>query len=74
MVKCQSCSYEKEIHSSGAHVTEGGSVMVYDTTDEFSCPNCDVNNDNLFETMENVEETGKIIEVAFTLSEIIFVK
>lgn len=54
MVKCQSCSYEKEIYSSGAHATEGGSLIVYETADEFSCPNCNV------ETMEDVEKTGKI--------------
>ena len=33
--KCETCNYEKIIHSSG------GCVKVYSEDDGFSCPNCD---------------------------------
>ena len=49
-IKCQSCSYEKEIYSSGVHSTEGGSLKVYDTADEFFCPNCNVEDDTVLES------------------------
>ena len=62
-LKCQSCSYEQEIYSSGVHATEGGSLMVYDTADEFSCPNCYAN-DTLMEAKEIVEKPGKISSFA----------
>ena len=39
--KCETCNYEKIIHSSGVHHDEGGCVKVYSEEDEFSCPNCD---------------------------------
>ena len=39
--KCKSCSYEQVIYSSGAHVSESGSVRVYGDEDTFHCPNCD---------------------------------
>ena len=38
--KCDSCTYEKEIHSSGVHESEGGSLKIYSEEDEFSCPKC----------------------------------
>lgn len=39
-VKCDTCTYEKEIHSSGVHETEGGSLKVYCEDDAFICPKC----------------------------------
>ena len=39
--KCQTCDYKQVIHTGGAHLSEGGSLMVYDAEDRFSCPNCD---------------------------------
>ena len=38
--KCQTCDHEQVIHTGGVHVTEGGSLKVYDEEDMFSCPNC----------------------------------
>ena len=55
-MKCQSCSYEKEIYSSGVHTTEGGSLMVYGAADDFFCPNCNTD-DTEMETI--VEKPGK---------------
>jgi hypothetical protein len=39
--KCQTCDYEKTIHTGGVHCSEGGSFMVYDEEEELYCPNCD---------------------------------
>lgn len=39
--KCETCNYEKIIHSSGVYHDEGGCVKLYSKDDEFSCPNCD---------------------------------
>lgn len=39
--KCHTCDYEQVIHTDGVHTSEGGSLMVYDEEDRFSCPNCD---------------------------------
>ena len=45
MGQCETCDYEKEIHSSGVHQSQGGCVKVYCDADEFNCPNCDLNLD-----------------------------
>ncbi|CAB3990523.1 Hypothetical predicted protein [Paramuricea clavata] len=37
--KCQTCDYEKTIHTGGVHCSEGGSLSVYDEEEEFYCPN-----------------------------------
>ena len=44
-MKCKTCRYEKDIYSSGVHTSEGGAIMVYDTNEEFSCPNCGLDGD-----------------------------
>jgi ribosomal protein S27E len=44
-VKCKTCSYEQAIFSSGVHTSDGGAVMVYDTNEEFVCPNCGIDGD-----------------------------
>ena len=38
--KCETCNFEKIIHSGGVH-HDGGCVKLYSEEDEFSCPNCD---------------------------------
>ena len=56
VMKCQSCSYEKDIFSSGVHNTEGGSLMVHDVADDFFCPNCNMDNNAMADI---VEKPGK---------------
>ena len=39
--KCQTCDHEQVIRTAGVHTSAGGSLMVYDEEDTFSCPNCE---------------------------------
>ena len=41
--KCKTCEYTQNIRSGGVHVSDGGSVMVFSTEDEFYCPICESN-------------------------------
>ena len=36
--KCETCNFEKIIHSNGVHHDEGGCVKVYSEEDKFSYP------------------------------------
>ena len=56
-MKCKTCNYEQDIYSSGLHTSENGAVMVYDTNEEFSCPNCSIDGD-IDEIDEHNDSTG----------------
>ena len=56
-MKCQTCSYEQEICSSGVHTSEGGAIMVYGTNEKFSCPNCGLDGD-IIEIDEDNDSAG----------------
>ena len=60
-MKCRTCNYERDIYSSGVHTSEGGAVMVYATSEEFSCPNCSLDGD-IMEDDEPDSNTGKDIQ------------
>ena len=51
--KCETCDYEQVIQSAGVHVSESGAIKVYANDDNFSCPKCDGNEDNLDEVPES---------------------
>lgn len=71
--KCKSCQYEQDICSSGVHVSENGSVKVYDDEDAFHCPNCDkpgplevqnaIENDDSFDVQDALTETDDPLEM-----------
>ena len=44
--KCNTCDYEKEVHSAGVHMSTDGSLKVYSEDDEFQCPNCSEDDPN----------------------------
>ena len=70
--KCKSCSYDQVIYSSGVHISENGSVKVYDNEDAFRCPNCDehdtpdvqntIENDDPFDVLQDLPEKDDSLE------------
>ena len=74
--KCKSCSYDQVLYSSGVHISENGSVKVYDNEDAFHCPNCDeqdtpevqnaIENDDPFEVLQELSEKDDSLEMQDT--------